>query len=320
MPLAGSGAESVSGPPRPPAAPLDQVFTAGFLRKLERLQLRVRQSLATRPGNTPMPRGAQASGLELASHKDYAPGDDLRHLDWNAFGRLDQLLIKTFRAEREAALHLLLDCSASMAAPASDGKFAFASALAAAVAYISLRHNDPVRVVALAGNGRRAFRCSPWFRHRDALARLRDYLASLQPAGTTTIAEGVRHYAGQVRVPGVAVLLSDFLLEPAGYESALQALAGRGWTAAALRVLGPAERDPGRLFRRGRLCDSETGAERVITLTAANRARYQAALQHHLDSLRTWCQRHALPFSVVDPSAGLEHALFYNLPAAGIVK
>ncbi len=308
-----------AGAGRAGPALLDSVFQPAFLRRLDRLQLRVGHSLATRPGNTPMPHGSQPSGIELANYKDYGPGDDLRHLDWNAYGRLDQLLIKTFRAEREVALHLFLDCSASMRVPAADGKFDFAVALAACLAYVSLRHNDPVRLVALGGGGR-ALLPSQWFRHRDALGRLRNHLASLRPAGETTLAEGMREYLGQARVPGVAIVLSDFLLEPARYQAALLGLVGRGWTVSVLRLLGPAERDPGRLFRRGRLRDSETGAERVVTLTPANRARYEAALQSHLDTLRTWCRRHEARCAVVDASAGLEQALLRELPAAGIVR
>src|SRR5229473_4144226 len=100
------------------AAALAAVLTPPFLRKLDQLLLTVRRALGTRPGNTPMPRGSQGSGIELENYKAYGPGDDLRHLDWNALGRLDQLLIKTFRAEREAPLHLFVDLSASMAFPA----------------------------------------------------------------------------------------------------------------------------------------------------------------------------------------------------------
>src|SRR5438034_11847572 len=109
-----------------PGAALAAVLTPGFLRKLDRLHLSVRRSLSTRPGNTPMPRGAQGTGIELESYKAYDPGDDLRHLDWNAYGRLDQLLIKTFRAEREAPLHLFVDVSASMGVPVTDNKIGFA--------------------------------------------------------------------------------------------------------------------------------------------------------------------------------------------------
>jgi len=296
------------------------VFQPEFLRKLDRLQLRVRHSLATRPGNTPMPHGTQASGIELANYKSYDPGDDLRYLDWNAFGRLDQLLIKTFRAEREAALHVLIDCSASMRAPASDGKFGFAQALAASLAYVSLRNNDPVRLVALSAQHGQLIRTSPWFRHRDALGHLRAYLTSLRARGETTLAESVRDYANLARVPGVAVVVSDFLTEPAHYEAALRALSGRGWTLGVVRLLGPGERDPATLFRRGRLRDSETGAERIITLTPANRARYQAALTAHLDGLRAWCARHEVYCATLDPRAGLEQALFHDLSAAGMIR
>src|SRR6266436_8600812 len=119
-------ADSAIETPRDVAAALAAVLTPAFLRKLDRLHLAVRRSLSTRPGNTPMPRGAQGSGIELESYKPYGPGDDLRHLDWNAYGRLDQLLIKTFRAEREAPLHLFVDLSASMAAPLTDNKVGFA--------------------------------------------------------------------------------------------------------------------------------------------------------------------------------------------------
>jgi uncharacterized protein (DUF58 family) len=302
------------------SAAVAAVFEPIFLRKLDRLQLRVRQSLATRPGNTPMPRGTQPSGIELAGYKAYGPGDDLRYLDWNAYGRLDQLLIKTFRAEREAALHVFLDCSASMGVPASDGKFSFAAALAASIAYVSLRQNDPVRLVVLSSSPARSFRASPWFRHRDSLTRLRDYLATLQAQGATILGQGVQEYAGQARVPGVAVLLSDFLVEPAHYEPALQALIARGWTVGVLRLLGPGERDPARLFRRGRLRDSETGVERVVTLTAANRTRYQMALAAHLETLRAWCRRHEVYCATLDPQAGLERALFHELPEAGFLQ
>src|SRR5262245_12492213 len=113
---------SAADPAGATASALAAVLTPDFLRKLDRLHLTVRRSLSTRPGNTPMPRGAQGSGIELESYKTYDPGDDLRHLDWNAYGRLDQLLIKTFRAEREAPLHIFVDSSASMGMPETDNK------------------------------------------------------------------------------------------------------------------------------------------------------------------------------------------------------
>jgi uncharacterized protein (DUF58 family) len=299
---------------------LGAVFSPGFLRKLDRLHLRVRRSLSTRPGNTPMPRGAQGNGIEIESHKSYDPGDDLRHLDWNAYGRLDQLLIKTFRAEREAPLHIFLDLSASMAAPAADGKVDFGIGLAASLAYVSVRNHDPVRVVALSEALPRSYAASPFFSHRQSLQRLREFLLALRAGGTTALASGMEAALRDQRTSGVAVVLSDFLVQPAVYETALASLVARRFTVAAVRLLGPAERDPALLFRRAQVVDAETGGHRFITLSPANLARYRQALADHLSHLAAFCNRCGIIFSAADTAAGLEHSLFADLPAAGLIR
>ena len=301
------------------AAALAAVLTPSFLRKLDRLHLTVRRSLSTRPGNTPMPRGAQGSGIEIESYKSYDPGDDLRHLDWNAYGRLDQLLIKTFRAEREAPLHIFVDASASMAAPAGDGKVGFALGLAVSLAYLSLRNNDPVRVVGVGAALPQLYVASPFLRHRQALQQVRDILLTLQPRGETALAAGIAAALRAQRAPGVAVVVSDFLVRPEEYEAALGDLVARRFTVAAVRLIGPGERDPARLFRRAQLVDAETGRQRFITLSPANLERYHAALAAHHARLHTFCHCCGIVLSIADTAAGLEQSLFHDLPAAGLV-
>lgn len=301
------------------AAALAAVLAPAFLRKLDRLHLRVRRSLSTRPGNTPMPRGSQGSGIEIERYKAYGAGDDLRHLDWNAYGRLDQLLIKTFRAEREAPLHIFVDASASMAVPAPDGKFTFALSLAATLAYVSLRNHDPVRAVGLNTALPRAYAASPFLRHRTALHSLRAFLLQLQPQGETALAAGIAGALLEQRSPGVAVVLSDFLMPPAVYEAALADLLARRFTVSAVRLIGPAERDPTRLFRRGQLIDAETGRQRFITLSADNLARYESALTEHLGHLQTFCNRCGIAFCIADTGSGIERCVFHDLPAVGLV-
>src|SRR4030095_16605087 len=158
-------------------AALRTVSAPQVLRKLDRLRLSSQLSVTQRPGNTPVARATQASGLELSNHKLYTPGDDLRHLDWNAYGRLDQRVIKTFRAEREAPVHLFIDTSASMGVPAADGKLPFAVGLAAGLAYVALRQNNPVRAILLSGSA--ASRLSPLFRHVQRLPELLHFLGSV---------------------------------------------------------------------------------------------------------------------------------------------
>jgi len=297
---------------------LRSVLDPLFLRKINRLRLTVRHSFDTRPGNTPMPRGSQPSGLEIANHRVFADGDDPRYLDWNAYGRLDQLLVKTFRAEREAPLHILIDTSASMGIPVADHKLAFAGAVAASLAYISLRHQDPVRLVGL-GGAETAEVVSPVFRHVRRLPEMETFLRRLAPQGPTALAERVERYLRLTRLPGVAIVLSDFLVPRSDYEHALERLYGRGCAVAALRVIGTLEKDPGHLPRRVRLRDAETGGERTVTMTAVNRQRYVDAFEDHLAQLKRWCEAHAVAFAVPDTAQGLENCLFDELPRAGLL-
>ncbi len=290
-----------------------------LLRLLDRLRFARQTSVSHRPGNTPVARATQTSGLELAAHKPYTPGDDLRHVDWNALARLDQRVVKTFRAEREAPLHILIDASASMGAPAGDAKLAFAAALAACCAYIALRYGNPVRAALLSG-GADGSRLSPLLRHPHRLPELYGFLAPLSAGGETRLGEGIDAYLRSTSLPGLVIVLSDFLVEPPRVEAALDQLRGRGHDVVALRPLGHQERDPASLPRRVRLRDAESGMARDVELTAAHRARYADAVAAHLAHLRDWCSSRGIAFAAVDPADGLADCLLQTLPRAGVLQ
>ena len=320
MPRARSAADAAPASASAPTGSLAAVSNPLFLRKLARLHLRARHTLSSRPGSTPLPRGTQASGIEVENYKAYGAGDDLRHLDWNAYGRLDQLVVRTFRAEREAPLHLVVDVSASMAHPPGDDKFGFAIGLAASLAYVSVHHHDPVCITAVSGRWRDGYQRSPQFRHRGTLQEIHAFLFALQAGGTTAIGPGIDAALGTQRPAGLAVVISDFLAPPAAYEAALLALVARRLTVVVVRVIGADERDPTRLFRRGELVDAESGRRRLIRLTAANVARYEHNLSAHLAHLRSFCDRHGIACCIADTGAGLEQALFRDLPAVGVLR
>jgi uncharacterized protein (DUF58 family) len=298
-------------------AALRTVSAPQLLRKLDRLRLAAQVSVTQRPGNTPVARATQASGLELANHKLYTPGDDLRHLDWNAYGRLDQRVIKTFRAEREAPLHLFIDTSASMGVPADDGKLPFAIGLAAGLAYVALRQNNPVRAILLSDGA--GSRLSPLFRHAQRLPDLLQFLGSASAHGPTRLDNGIDAYMRSTQLPGTAAILSDFLVEPSVYEGLLDRLRARGYHVLALRIIGPHERDPAALPRQVRLHDAETGVERLVDLTADHRSRYARAVEDHLTQLTRWCAARAIGCAAVDTSAGLETCLLADLPRVGVL-
>lgn len=310
MPPSGFNA-NLSSALRDAAAPL-------FLRKLQRFRLTARHRLGPKPGNTPTRFGSQPSGLEIANHKPYAPGDDLRHFDWNAYARLDQMMVKTYRAEREAPLHILIDTSASMGVPAPDHKLSFAAGVATSLAYISLRQNDPVQIFCLGHHVRNW--ASPSFRHPQRLPDLQAFLAEMEARGPTSLHEGIDLFLRTTHRPGLVVVLSDFLVDRFRYEEGLERLCARKYGVAALRIIGRNERDPDSLPRRVRLHDAETGMERVIDLTDAHRATYANAVQAHLDRIKQWCESRAITFAAIDSDRGIEPCLLETLPRAGLLQ
>lgn len=297
------------------------IIDATFLRQLDRLRVRVRAARGLRPGETQIPRSTQAWGIEFESYKDYSPGDDFRYVDWNAVGRLNQLVVRTFTAEREIPYYLFLDTSASMGAPAIDQKFTFASDLATALGYVIVNNNDPLRLIALTApdKGQSPFRVAPVLRHRSQFSQLPAFLATLSPQGKTYFREALRSYAEQTREPGVAFIVSDFLLEAPIYEEALLLLKARGYEVKVIRILGAAELSPERLFRRGKLYDVEDGKERWISLSKAHLQQYQEALQAHLAALQQFCHQHQILYAQVTTDNNLATVVSEEFTRAGLL-
>jgi hypothetical protein len=301
---------------------LADVYRPEFLKKLGRLRLHVRAGAGLRPGHTLIPRTSQSSGIEFEAYKEYAPGDDFRHVDWNAVGRLDQVMVRTFTAEREVPVHLFLDASASMGVPAVDRKFDFAKALVASLAYIVLARGNAFRLVVLreAKAGALPFFASDLLRHEGRFARLRPVLEGLRPAGRTMLGAGVRAYAARTHDLGVAIVVSDFHVAAPEYEDAIGYLAARGYEVKAVQVLGAAESHPERLFRRGKLYDVEGGGERWITLTEDNLRCYREALAAHIGAVRDFCHRRLIVHAVASTENGLEGTVARELPQTGLLR
>ena len=299
---------------------MPDVLAPAFLRKLKRMRLSVRRAFGTRQGNRPTKSSVSATGIELERYKTYDPGDELRFVDWNAFARLDRLLVKRFRAEREAPLYVFVDTSASMGAPEQDSKFGFGIDLALSLSYIAVRKHDPVRLVLLGDqrNGH-GYLASPVIRLPKMMPRLVAFCNGLEPRGSTPLASGIPAFLHTTRTPGVAVVISDFLIGEDVWRPILRLLSSRGFEVAALRPLGTQERAPSRLFRRGRLIDVETGDQKVISLSPRNSRQYQQALREQVDHLGKECIEQGAIFAVCDTALGLDHCLFTQLPQLGLV-
>src|SRR6478752_1966709 len=127
-----------------PDAATQPLLDPAFLHKLEQLELVSKKIFVGRmKGERKSKR--RGSSVEFADHRNYSVGDDLRHIDWNIYGRLDKLFLKLFLEEEDLHFYVLLDTSKSMDF-GEPTKLHFAKQVAAALAFIGLVNHDRVLV------------------------------------------------------------------------------------------------------------------------------------------------------------------------------
>ena len=269
------------------------------------------------PGDRRFPGRPQASGAEVESYVSYTPGDDVRHLDWNALGRLDTLLVRRFTAEREVPIHILIDCSGSMGLPTHDGKYARAIELAMAIGYLGLSSNDAVRAVLLTTHGARASRA---LRQRAGAVALARFLAEATAEGALDLGSALVEYAGSRRNAGVAIVLSDFMTEVAALEPGVAALRSRNHDVHLIQVVGPGELDPSRDFAGGMLRDVESGATQVVQLTPGTLARYKIVLEEHFTALAELAATTGASYARVTSDVAIADIVTGELARLGLVR
>src|SRR5437870_11323938 len=177
-----------------------------FLARLEQLELVSRKIFLGRmKGERRSKRKGQS--VEFADYRNYVVGDDLRHLDWNLYARLDKLFIRLFMEEEDLHVYILVDNSLSMDF-GTPSKLHYARQVAAALAFIGLVNMD--RVVVEVFNDRLTQSLPP-ARGRRSLWRVFDFLQQIEPAGPSDLRAALRTFSLKSSGKGIVVLLSDFM-------------------------------------------------------------------------------------------------------------
>jgi len=308
------------------------LLTPELLRRLEQFQLlAARRAKSSAKGE----RRSRARGqsVEFADYRTYVHGDDFRYLDWNLYGRLERLFLKLYEEERELPVRIFLDASESMTF-GEPRKFDFARQVAAAVGYVALSGFDRVSVIpfpnapANSPDGGRAQEFAMTTRELAARGALRSVrgkkstmeffqnLTALTAGGAANLNESLRRGALEARQAGVAVVLSDFL-DPAGYETGLTALVGRGFQVDLVQILAPEELSP-TTFGDLRLVDSETGGMQEVTFGRYRMKAYQQTLQNFIQRMREFCQGRGINFFTASSKTPLEELLLRQLRQAEV--
>lgn len=292
---------------------MSQLFDQDFLRKLDLLEILFKRNVVgRREGDRP---GHQRGGrAEFADFRKYSPGDELRYVDWNVYGRTNRLFVKEF-TKREAVLAcVVLDASASMA-QGDPRKFDYARRLAAAFAYLALVGKNEAQIAVFAGG---QVRWSPRFAGRPDLRGLAAFLEPIEPSDATDVLGALRAFRERVRERSLLILVSD-LLEDGDPRRGLRLLGSRRFDLAVLHVLSPQELHP-QALGPVRLLDCETGNATELALDNAALRLYGDRLNDFVEGWRAFCQRHDVRYQQVSTATPFEECVLTVLRQGGLVR
>lgn len=267
---------------------MSELLDAAFVRELELLRRRL--TVAARSGelgDRAAPR--RGSSAEFLEHRAYAPGDDLRRIDWLAYARVGQPVTKLFRNEEDVAVRLLLDASASLD-HGEPKKFDVARRLAAAVGYMALAGSQRAQVLV----ARERVTTHPARRGKNALGNLLRELEGSEARGAGDLVRAVEISLQRAARPGLLVVLSDFL-EPGPVTRALTQARAAGHEVSLVQVLARDELEP-QIEGDFSLEDAETGTTLEVSIDASALEAYLARMAGLLEELRAWARTHGASY------------------------
>ena len=286
------------------------VPNAAFYDTLSRLRLSMRhKSAMALSGNRKSVQ--KGSSTEFSDFREYMPGDDIRRIDWNAYGRLDRLYVKEYMEEKEAVISILIDTSASMEYGA-EKKSELAKQLAAAMAYLSLTDMDRVIVYDMKKMGAPL----PLSGGKKAFPGLSEWLSRCEWGGSVDVGEAVRKLPA--KGPGVTIIISDFLqesfLDPEkkAMEKMLRFLDYRRQKEVILQVLAGEELEVDFTGTRN-LIDMEDKSSMRLTLDATSIRAYEKALQEFITGLKRECARTGAFHAVCNTKRDFQQLIFQDL-------
>jgi uncharacterized protein (DUF58 family) len=243
--------------------------------------------------------------IEFTQHREYVPGDDVRHLDWKVYGRTDRYFLKQYEQETNFIAHVLLDASESMkygSGPTS--KLLYGKRLAACLAYLILRRRDAVGV-SIFDAGIRQF--VPRTCNLGMMNTLLETLAAAEPTAQTRIAAVLHDMAGQIRRRGIVILISDLFDDENQILDGIQHLRFGGNEVIVFHVMDPYELE----FPFNGMVEFE-GLEAlppILTRPLEIRRSYLRELEAFRTRLREGCERNACHYILVNTGTPLHEVL-----------
>ena len=279
-------------------------FDPKVLAKLKNLYLRARVVVdGVMVGIHP----SRAKGLssEFEEHREYSPGDDVRHIDWKAYGKFDRYSIKEYRETTNLKAYILLDASSSMSY-GSDGwsKFEYGSTLTASLAYLMLKQQDAVGLITFSS---RVEKMVPPMATPGHLFAILKELEDSITRGETSSGSVLQELAGSLKRRGFIILISDLLDKPEEVMRGLKQLRSKGNDVMVFQLLDRDELEfP---FEQPTLFIDLEEDMKLLTNPQDVRPAYLKSMNSLVEGYRQSCASYLIDYSLFNTSTGLDRAL-----------
>lgn len=284
-------------------------FHPETLTKISRLELRARhvvEGFLSGIHKSPY----KGFSIEFADHREYVPGDDVRHIDWRLYGKADRFYIKEYEVETNLRTHILLDGSESMAYPEHGGdgrmtKWDYGATLAASIAHLLVHQQDGAGLVVFD----QAIRAQlPVSSSRSTLPAWAQVLEGHKPAGSTNMELVFGHLAERIPRRGLVVIVSDLLTDVEEVIAGLQRFRFLRHDVIVLHVLDHDELEfP---FTDNTLFEGMEGSTlELLTDPQSLRASYLEAVQGFVTKVRSACLNHGIQYVLVDTADPMDVVL-----------
>ncbi len=241
--------------------------------------------------------------VEFAQHRQYVPGDEIKHIDWKVWSKTDRFYIKEYEEETNLKCTLLLDCSKSMRYGEHDGegmsKFDYGATLAASLAYLLQRQQDAVGLVTFDNDMRLNMPASANPTH---VKRLVHELEQTQPDHRTDVGDVFHVLAEQIRRRGLIALISDLFVDIDTLTEALRHFRHRRHEVAVFHVMH--EHELTFPFQDNTMFKGLEVETELLAEPRALRKAYLEAKDEFVDRVRKTCATAGIdyiPLSTADP-------------------
>jgi len=253
--------------------------------------------------------------IEFAEHREYVPGDDLRHVDWKVFGKTDKYYLKQYEEETNLVAYVVLDTSESMRYQSPDAPFSkleYAQCIAAALSHLILQQQDSVGLVTFDREVRKFVPANGNPSHLKQLLHVMSESEAIRKTDTGPI---FHELAERFTKRSVVLILSDLFDSVSSMLAGLKHFRHRRHDVIVFQVLDPAELDfP---FRRTTMFKGLEQLPDVVTDPQSIRKAYLEELQRHLREVRKGCRSMNVDYQLIRTDETLDVALTGFLSARG---